>query len=214
MEKIKSILKNRIFYYYFFLIVGAIWHITNLIPELMSILSSFTMILISIISILIFIKKESKNYILVTSIFIVSFLAEYLGVKTGILFGNYSYSDELLLQINNVPIAIGFAWISTLFTSYSITIKTKITGLFSIAGINAFLMTLFDYFLEPAAIKLNYWQWNNVNVPIFNYATWFLLSFIFSIITIKYIKRNEDISELKHLYFSQLIYFILIDLFV
>lgn len=214
MEKIKNILKNRIFYYYFFLIVGAIWHITGLIPGIMSVLSSFTMILISIISIFIFIKNESKNYIIVTSIFIVSFLAEYLGVKTGILFGNYSYSDELLLQINNVPIAIGFAWISTLLTSYSITIKTKITGLFSIAGINAFLMTLFDYFLEPAAIKLNYWQWNNVNVPIFNYATWFLLSFIFSIITIKYIKRNEDISELKHLYFSQLIYFILIDLFV
>lgn len=214
MEKIKSILKNRIFYYYFFLIVGAIWHITNLIPEIMSVLSSFTMILISIISIFIFIKKEVKNYIIVASIFIVSFLAEYLGVNTGILFGNYSYSDELLLQINNVPIAIGFAWISTLFTSYSITVKSKITGLFSIAGINAFLMTLFDYFLEPAAIKLNYWQWNNVKVPLFNYATWFLLSFIFSIITIKYIKRNEDISELKHLYISQIIYFILINIFV
>lgn len=214
MENIKQILKNRIFYYYFFLIVGAIWHITGLIQEIMSILSSFTIIIISLISIFLFIKKETKNYLFVLLIFIISFLAEYIGVKTGILFGNYSYSDELLIQINNVPIAIGFAWLSTLFTSFSLTIKTKISGLFSIAGLNAFLMTIFDYFLEPAAIKLNYWQWNNVKVPIFNYATWFLLSFIFSIITIKYIKRNEDISELKHLYFSQLIYFILIWLFV
>lgn len=214
MEKIKNILKSRIFYYYFFLITGGIWHITKLIPDIMNFLSAFMIIFIAIISILIYSENKIKNYLILLLIFISSFIAEYIGVKTGILFGNYIYSDILIMQINNVPIAIGFAWISTLLTSLSITNKIKNNNLFILSLSNASLMTLFDFFLEPAAIKLNYWQWAEGVVPLFNYLTWFILSFIFSLITIKYINKKENISELSHLYFSQIIYFILIWCFV
>jgi putative membrane protein len=212
MEKIKNILKSRVFYYYFFLITGGIWHITNLIPEIMNFLSAFMIMAISLISIIIYSKNKLNNYLILLLIFIVSFLAEYIGVKTGILFGEYNYSDVLLLQINNVPIAIGFAWISTLLTSFAISQKLN-ANKYILSIINAGLMTGLDFFLEPAAIKLNYWQWDTVSVPLFNYFTWFILSFIFSFISLKYIDRKEKINELAHLYIAQIIYFILIWLF-
>lgn len=210
MEKIKKMLKSRVFYYYFFLITGGIWHITNLIPNIMNFLSAFMIIFIAIISMIIYAKNILKNYLILLFIFISSFIAEYFGVKTGILFGSYTYSDVLLLQINNVPVAIGFAWISTLLTSLSITKRIKGNNIILVSIINASLMTAFDFFLEPAAIKLNYWQWTYVAVPIFNYVTWFVLSFIFSFITIRFIDKNENLSELTHLYFAQIIYFMMI----
>ena len=105
MEKIKNILKSRIFYYYFFLITGGIWHISNLIPNIMNFLSAFMIIFIAIISILIYSENKIKNYLILFLIFATSFIAEYIGVKTGFLFGDYTYSEVLLLQINNVPIA-------------------------------------------------------------------------------------------------------------
>jgi len=42
----------------------------------------------------------------------------------------------------------------------------------------AVLATLFDYIMEPAAVKLGFWTWNNGNVPMMNYFTWFLISIV------------------------------------
>jgi putative membrane protein len=38
------------------------------------------------------------------------------------------------------------------------------------------LATLFDWFLEPAAVKLGYWTWLQGSIPIFNYVCWFIIS--------------------------------------
>jgi putative membrane protein len=39
-------------------------------------------------------------------------------------------------------------------------------------------MTSLDFLIEPIAIKLDFWQWQNNTVPLQNYLAWFILSFI------------------------------------
>jgi putative membrane protein len=40
----------------------------------------------------------------------------------------------------------------------------------------AMLAVLFDWILEPVAIKLGYWTWKGTDVPLYNYLSWFFLS--------------------------------------
>jgi putative membrane protein len=40
------------------------------------------------------------------------------------------------------------------------------------------LMTLLDYIVEPVAIKLGFWTWENDIIPLQNYAMWFITSLV------------------------------------
>ena len=58
-------------------------------------------------------------------------------------------------------------------------LNIKITGLgssiFVIIG-GATIATCFDFILEPVAVKLHFWSWNNGQIPLFNYICWFTIS--------------------------------------
>ena len=41
-------------------------------------------------------------------------------------------------------------------------------------------MLLMDIFIEPVAIGLEFWKWQSVDVPLENYISWFVLSFVFT----------------------------------
>src|SRR5437764_897317 len=40
----------------------------------------------------------------------------------------------------------------------------------------SFLAVLFDWVMEPVASKLGYWQWENNNIPNYNYISWIIVS--------------------------------------
>jgi putative membrane protein len=81
------------------------------------------------------------------------------------------------------------------------------------AAITAIFMTVFDFFMEPAAVKLNYWYWINETVPLLNYGAWFFLSLIFSYLANKLAFITKNFPSLPlHAYYAQLIYFFLIYL--
>jgi len=49
----------------------------------------------------------------------------------------------------------------------------------SIVVDGATLAVLFDYLMEPVAIKLGYWQWlDKGEIPLYNYICWFIISMI------------------------------------
>lgn len=167
-------------------------------------------------------KKENSKISIIKSILfflivvIVSFIIEIIGVKTGLIFGEYQYSKVLIPQIFNTPIAIGFAWFITLISSTALLKKLidkyylKINILFK-SLIIGFLMFVFDYFLEPAAIKLNYWNWQLGIVPFQNYLTWFVLGSIFAFIGYKLQYLSLKFPKIIiHFYISQILYFIII----
>jgi putative membrane protein len=104
---------------------------------------------------------------------VLGWTAEWIGVHTGWLFGSYYYGNILGWGPMGIPLLIGLNWA---ILSYCIFQWTRLLrgGMAWIAG--AFAMTLFDALLEPVAIHLGYWTWNEGHIPWTNYLTWFMLS--------------------------------------
>ncbi len=208
-EKIKIILL------YFFLITGGLWQILGFFTETMKILASPIIIVISVLCFWESLEfQNSKSKFINWSILVVtlSFLVEFVGVKSGLIFGAYDYGEILQPQISNVPIAIGFAWLLMLLSSVAIwqklNEKLKIKNIFLISIFVSVLMVIFDFFMEPAAIKLNYWTWEAVSVPFQNYLAWFLISYFFLILGFYFkIFEKEQSRFVFHTFFAQLIYF-------
>ncbi len=103
---------------------------------------------------------------------------EVIGVQTGILFGSYQYSTVLGWKIWGVPLVIGVNW---LMCAYCCGIlANRFVGLNDLikAFIGASLMVLLDLVIEPVAIKMDFWQWENKHIPLWNYGTWFIVSFV------------------------------------
>jgi bisanhydrobacterioruberin hydratase len=126
--------------------------------------------------------------------FAVGMYVEIVGTSTGMLFGNYSYSQKLGPSIKNVPLIIGINWCIIMYCcgiavhmllqklSQKIELSSgskpsTLVQTFSIISDGAMLAVIFDWIMEPAAIKLGYWQWHgDGEIPTYNYLTWFIVS--------------------------------------
>ena len=214
--------KISIFILYFLLFAGGLWHILGFFGVLMRHLASPLLILLSIIIWLVIFYEygrqgfsKSKYLFIIWSLAVIllAILFESVGVGTGLIFGHYQYGQVLQPQLFNVPLAIGFAWLGILLSSLGLF--NKIFGnagpFFTAVGV-ALFMTLFDVFMEPAAINVGYWSWQDGHVPLLNYTSWFLLGFVFAIAG-----SRTGLFKIKlpafvyHAYIAQLLYFGLID---
>lgn len=139
-------------------------------------------------------------------------LAEIVGVKTGMVFGEYWYSDQMGYKITDVPLVIGLNWaVLTLSIASFIHYWGKNMWIKAIAG--ASLMTLMDIFLEPIAQKLDYWQWKDGIIPLQNYLAWWLISFGLFLVVEKTLKNNVNKIGFG-VYIIQLVFFIGLNLFL
>ena len=117
-------------------------------------------------------------------IFMLGYLVEFLGVKTGLLFGEYSYGEALGFQLMHVPIIIGVNWFilaigargCASYVSEKPTIQILIAAL---------LMVGLDILIEPVAIKFEFWTWAQADVPLQNYIMWLVVSLIMQLILTK-----------------------------
>ena len=168
---------------YSILIILFIFHTIGIIgiltPSLHNLTISLTPInLLLTANLLIYKSFIDKSFILAFSIaFFIGLLVEVIGVNTGILFGQYQYGSPLGFQIFNTPLIIGVNWFILSFSSLGI-ISTFINSNLFKALLSAILMVLLDLIIEPVAIKLNFWTWEKVSVPIQNYIMWFITAFI------------------------------------
>lgn len=120
------------------------------------------------------------------------FAAEWIGVNTGLLFGNYRYGASLGIQWQGVPLLIGINWFVVLYCCAT-TMHLVIQGIqqrfgapgsipeklsiYSVVIDGASLAVLFDWIMEPVAVQLGYWTWlGDGNIPWLNYASWFIIS--------------------------------------
>jgi putative membrane protein len=135
-----------------------------------------------------------------------TFLLEAVGVKTGIIFGSYSYGNVLGPKLLEVPLLIGINWaliiLGTTIISSKLT-KNKIL-LPSFAGL---LALAFDFILEPVATELNYWSWEEGNIPVQNYIAWFVIGTFSAVLFILLKVRIND--EVPGYYFiMQFLFFL------
>lgn len=136
---------------------------------------------------------------------VVGFLAEVIGVHTGLLFGQYKYGGALGMKLWDVPLLIGLNWLMLVYSTGSIADKLKGNSwLKALAG--ATLMVLLDFFLEPVAMRFDFWGWQNNVVPLSNYLGWFGVAFILQLYfhTIAIYKQNP---LAPFVYLLQLIFF-------
>lgn len=170
-------------------------------------------------------NKINKSFLIgMISCVVLGFVAEWIGVHTGYLFGSYSYGKGLGLKWMGIPLLIGINWWMIIYGSASTMelLWRKIAGnaedlksstrlkIISFLVDGAALATLFDWVMEPVAIRLGYWSWHGLVLPPgYNYLCWFLLSNLMLFIVRKSVQENPNRFAM-HLLMIQLTYFSLL----
>jgi putative membrane protein len=140
--------------------------------------------------------------------YIVTLALEILGVATGAVFGDYVYGKTLGLKFLEVPLVIGFNWMVIVLGCTNAALAL-VRRRFPAVLLAASMATLFDVFLEPVAIALDYWTWAGGDIPLQNYAAWFSIAFV-SAAAFVYLKPGRR-TWLPSIYVAiQLVFFILL----
>ena len=171
--------------------------------------------------------KAIKNFLLSFAIaFVISMGTEIIGVNTGLLFGQYQYGPVLGPKILGVPWLIGLNWFVIVYCSGSFLIhslelmkskfnirvtETSSTAMVVLGG--AAMATFFDFILEPVAVKLNFWTWNNGDIPLYNYLCWFLVSAVLLRINLQLKQVNAHVFA-SSLLIIQAVFFLMLHLFL
>ena len=222
---------------YVLLLAGGLWHALDMLQTAMQILAapmvaSLTLLLLwknlSTQPDSLQVKEEAQSappdsrrarFILWSlGVFTGSFLIEWLGVKTGAIFGDYSYGEILQPTLAEVPVVIGCAWLNMLLCSAALAQRVLprrgLEHALSFSLATAMLMVLFDAFMESAAMKLGYWQWHAEKIPLRNFAAWLVFGWMMAYWGARWRIFPRRIATIPmHAYFAQLGYFTIITLF-
>ena len=135
-------------------------------------------LLIYVVLIIWNLEHISKKFLIAFSIpFFIGLLTEYLGVNYGLLFGTYSYGENLGLKIWGVPLMICVNWALLTFITAdlsrvihkNIIVRSLLGGLF---------MMVLDLIIEVSAPRFDFWQFENNIIPLKNYIAWFIIGSI------------------------------------
>ena len=156
--------------------------------------------------------------------FITGIVTEYLGVNYQLLFGHYRYEHALGPKIGGVPWMIGMNWFMVIYCC-GITTQMLLNflwnrmkekemplrenvGLWAVIIDGALLAMMFDWLMEPVAIKLGYWTWlTDGGIPTKNYWDWFFVS-AFLMIFFRLLKFPKKNQFALHLLLIQTLFFI------
>ena len=108
---------------------------------------------------------------------VIGFFVEVLGVNYGLIFGQYSYGEVLGTKLFNTPLLIGLNWFLLTYGVGCLAENIAVRKFYRAVLCSIFLI-FFDYFLEPVAIKHDFWSWENGNIPYQNYVGWLGTSFV------------------------------------
>lgn len=204
-ERLKKWIPPAIIYIMFG--VGIVGHIVPATHDLMIFLTPFFLFGMGLFVIHpAFINKDLKALSWIFITYLVTFTTEVVGVKTGLVFGEYTYGATLGLHLLEVPVVIGFNWV--LVVVGSVLVAKKLTKNIYVASlIGGLISMVFDIFLEPVAIEYDYWTWAGSSIPIQNYIAWFVIAAIFSFAFLKMkVKIRSDLTI--HYLFVQALFFL------
>lgn len=123
----------------------------------------------------------------------VSWGYEQVGVETGLIYGDYHYTDYLGYKMGHVPIIIPLAWFMMIYPSYIIANmifskkpllnQNKISQIIVLSLLSAIVMTAWDFVVDPyfSGPMVNAWTWEKggayFGIPIHNFFGWILTTF-------------------------------------
>ena len=175
--------------------------------------ASFTPINLFLTSLLLMvnqIKLKRVELLCIILIFWTGISVELLGVNYGLLFGEYSYGKNLGPKLFGVPILIGMNWVILTVISGSISnYISKGSKILSIL-LGSILMLFIDFFIEPVAPILDFWEFKNSIVPLSNYTGWFMTGFITQLLY-QYLFKEKELKFSLNLYLAILVFFLFLN---
>lgn len=211
---------------YLLLCAGGLWHVLGWFQPLMRALAAPMLFSLAVLLFLACARRkgvaDSSRWALFSIGVIVSaFFLEWFGVHSGKVFGPYAYGQVLQPQLLGVPVVIGCAWLTMILSSAGVmewlVRRFGRTGpaLFRSAGgqviLIALLMVFFDWVMEPAAVKLDYWRWLEEEIPLQNYSAWIIFSLLYAAAALRLgLLKGGCPALARHVWLAQIIYFLLI----
>ena len=175
-------------------------------------------------------ERNTWFWIFLAACVVIGISVEIIGVNTGLLFGNYQYGAALGIKLKKVPLLIGVNWFIIMYccgVAVHTLLMKIINGLpadaaprsknlkaLSVIVDGATLAVLFDWLMEPVAVKLNYWIWNgNGTIPFYNYVCWFLVS-ILLLMVFHFGKFEKQNKFAVNLLLIQVMFFLILRTFL
>jgi len=152
-------------------------------------------------------NKKFLVFALVT--YLTGMLVEWIGVHTGILFGDYAYGATLGTKFDGIPYLIGINWLMLTMICGDLARKIKLAKSFQVL-LGAALMTGLDFIIEPVAVRYDFWHWTQGIIPLSNYLSWFLIAIPLQGLFHWAKSGNNQLA--KWLFLSQLLFFIALNL--
>jgi putative membrane protein len=165
---------------------------------------SFTILLFARIS------HTKRFYLFCVIGFFIGMGAEWIGVHTGYLFGDYVYGKNLGPLWYEVPLIIGVNWLMLTIISAAVVARLKLHWIFK-AILATLLMLVLDVLIEPVAVKSDYWIWKG-DIPISNFVGWFMVALSLQILYFGN-RLNEPNKVAVVLFFIQLTFFTIQNIF-
>ena len=201
-------------YFLYFLILvyisGSIGFVVN--PTFFSPFTPYTLLLTCLVFLIHSPVADKKFILAFFAIAFLGFIIEVIGVKTGLIFGRYSYGNGLGYKLLNVPLVISINW-AMLICAGIIVVSRIFANKITVLIVAALLVTLIDLVIEQVAPKLDFWQFEDGLPSFHNYLGWIGVAFFTSYFfypTI--IKGNRNVSLL--LLILQIIFFTTLFIFI
>ncbi len=145
--------------------------------------------------------------------FFAGFCIEWLGVRTGDLFGYYAYGSTLGFRVVDIPPMIGVNWFLLIYSAGITMRRLPFNKPVIRIAIGAALLVLLDILIEPVAVRFDYWHWAAGVIPLQNYVCWYIVSFILLVIfeLFKFQKQNKTATILL---ISQFVFFAILNVWL
>jgi putative membrane protein len=114
-------------------------------------------------------------------------VAEYVGIQTGLPFGSYTYTPRLQPQVGRVPVVVAVSYLGILVPAWGIAdlLVGGSRGPGFLIGSGA-AAAAWDLFLDPQLVSWRVWQWRNrggyFGVPWGNFLGWLCVTVALTVV--------------------------------
>jgi len=161
-----------------FNVTGMIGFIIPATQHLFMALVPWHLLLMSVFMVMSHEQLNGKFVLFLILIYIPTFFAEWIGVHTHLLFGNYFYGSTMGYKLGGIPIIMGITWFLLIYSTGTAMQQLGMRNVLLRVITGSAILVLLDMLIEPIAMRFDYWHWVGDIVPLKNYWGWLLVSVI------------------------------------
>jgi putative membrane protein len=129
----------------------------------------------------------------------IGFLAELIGVHTGLPFGIYSYGTRLGPTVFAVPLLVPLAWAMMSYPAMLVG-RRLFRGSAGSVVAGAVALASWDLFLDPQMVSEGHWTWTDSGpslpgihgIPLQNFIGWFFVALLMMLALDRLPRRRSD----------------------